>query len=453
MDTQASTILSGGKRSLYCLMAKRRRSPKQRRQTQRRAGSGRRVELEISDMAQGGRGLAKHEGKAVFVPYTLPGEAVTAEITDRRGSALFARGIHLRAASADRVAPRCAHFGPGRCWECQWQHIDYPAQLLLKQDVLADQLSRRGQLPDALIQAVLRPMLPAPQQWAYNHSLRLARDKRGGWGLRRDGADFQAIDECPITHPDLLELLEQLDLDYAPARRMTLQRGSDGGLMLIFDVTSEDAPDLHTDLPLSVNLILPDREPVNLIGAAHSRYTIADREFRATAGSAFRSNIAGIEQLARVVIKALRLQGDERLLDLYAGVGVFSAFLAGRTELVTLVESYPPAVSDADINLQGLDNVDVVEGQVEAVLADMASEGARYDVAVVDPPSAGLGKGVIQHLSRLGIKRLVYSSGDPASLARDSRQLIEAGYQMLEVQPIDLAPQTYYISAVATFER
>ena len=263
-------------------------------------------------MAQGGRGLAKLDGKPVFVPYTLPGEAVTAEISGRRGSALFARGIQLQAASADRVVPRCSHFGPGRCWECQWQHIAYPAQLLLKQDVLADQLSRQGKLPNRLINDVLRPVLPAPEPWAYNHTLRLARSKNGSWGLRRDGGGFKAIHECLITHPDLLELLAQLDLDYPPARRMTLRRGGDGRLMLIFDVSAEEAPDLQTDLPLSVNLILPDREPINLVGDAFSHYTVAGFDFRITAGSSIRSNISGIEQLIDQVLQALNLQGGER---------------------------------------------------------------------------------------------------------------------------------------------
>lgn len=403
-------------------------------------------------MAQGGRGLARLNGKTVLLPYTLPGEAVTAEITERRGSVLFARGVKLLAASADRAAPRCPHFGPGRCWECQWQHIDYPAQLLLKQDVLADQLSRLGKLPDALIEAALRPVLPAPEQWAYNHTLRLRRDTRGSWGLRRESGGFEAIDECLITHPDLLELLEQLDLDYATSRRMTLRRGSDGRLMLIFEVTAEVAPQLATDLPLSVNLILPDREPINLIGDAHSNYTIAGHDFRVTAGSSFRSNVSGLELLVQQVMGALGLQGGERALDLYAGVGVFSALLARKAALVTLVESYPPAVTDAEVNLKDADNIDIVEGQVEAVLADMAGAGARYDAAVVDPSSSGLGQEVIEDLVNLGVARLVYVSGDPASLARDSRQLLSAGYQLRAVQPIDLAPQTYYISAVASFE-
>ena len=411
------------------------------------------MDLEISDMAQGGKGLGRFKGKAVFVPYTLPGESITAEITGRKGSVLFGRGLRLKAAAADRVAPRCPHFGPGQCWGCQWQHIDYPAQLLLKQDVLADQLSRLGDLPDELIESALRPVLPAARQWAYNHSLSLLRDRKGKWGLRREGGGIEAINECHLVHPDLHELLNELDLHYDRARRMTLRRDSQGRLMLIFDIDAEEEPELHTDLPVSVNLVLPDREPINLIGDAHSLFSIGGRPFRVTAGSSIRNNVSGIEQLVAIATQAAQLSEDDRALDLYAGVGVFSAFLAQRAALVTLVESYPPAVTDADANLKDFENVDIVEGQVEAVLRDMVAAGAQYDVALLDPPSVGLGRELINAISALRVGRIVYVSGEPASLARDSRQLMRAGFNLREIQPIDLAPQTYYLTAVARFER
>ena len=389
----------------------------------------------------------------MFVPYTLPGESITAEITGGRGAVLFARGLRLKAASADRVAPRCPHFGPGQCWGCQWQHVDYPAQLLLKQDVLADQLSRLGKLSDVLIERVLRPVLPAREQWEYNHSLILWRDSEGEWGLRRDGGGIETIGECHLAHPELLELLADLDLDYDRARRMTLRRDSDGRLMIIFEIDAEEEPDLSTDLPVSVNLVLPDREPINLIGDAQSNFSIRGRSFRVTAGSYIRGSVSGTEQIASAVTTAARLTNTDRVLDLYAGVGVFSAFVASEAALVTLVESYPPAVTDADENLSDFENVDVVEGQVEAVLRDMIDADGRYDVALVDPPSSGLSKDVISGLSALNIGRIIYVSGDPASLARDCRELFRAGYRLREIQPIDLAPQTYYMTAVARFER
>lgn len=415
---------------------------------------GKTVELEIADMAHGGQAIGRHGGKPVFVPYTLPGESITARITGERGAVLFAQGIQLKAASADRVRPPCRHFGPGRCWGCQWQHIDYAAQLLLKQDVLADQLMRVGKLPASLIESAMRPVIPAPQEWAYNHRLKLTRGQGGEWGFRRQASQaVEAITECRIAHPELLELLAELDLAYSRARRMSLLRGSDGRMMLIFEVDDEAAPRLMTDRPLSVNLILPSNEPINLIGDAHSVFRIGQRDFRVTAGAYIRPNITQIDQLAAAVIQELRLTGRERALDLYAGAGIFSAFMAPRAALVTLVESYPPAVSDADVNLMEYDNVDIIEGQAERVLADMADREAGYDAALVDPPSSGLGETVIKRLAQLDVKRLVYVSDEPASLAGDSRMLMRAGFRLRTIQPMDLAPQTYYIHAVARFER
>jgi len=432
-------------------MSKRRRARKPRRQ-QQKSLRGKTISLNIGDMAHGGHGLGTYQGKPVFLPYTLPGESLTAELSGRRGNALFARGRQLIAASQDRVEPRCPHFGPGRCWGCQWQHIDYAAQLLLKQDVLADQLSRVGKLPDALIESVLQPILPAPEQWAYNHSLSLLPAESGGWGLKRQERGVEAIGECHLAHPDLIDLLLELDLDYENAQRLTLRRGSAGCLMLIFAIDAEEAPELHTDLPLSVNLILPDREPINLIGDAHSMYEIAERGFRVTAGSYMRANIGALEGLVAEMMKAASLQGGERVLDLYAGVGIFSAFLAGEAELLTLVESYPPAASDADANLADFENVDVIEGSVETVLADMIDEEAQYDIALVDPPGSGLSEDIIRALRRLNIERIIYVSGNPAALARDSKRLIDSGYRLREIQPIDMAPQTYYIDAIVCFE-
>lgn len=425
---------------------KRKRSPRRQNPL-----IGKTISLDINDMAQGGSGLGVYRGKPVFVPYTLPGESITAEISGGRGKLLFARGARLIAASRDRIEPRCPHFGPERCWGCQWQHIDYPAQLLLKQDVLADQLSRIGKLPDHLIEAALQPILPAPQQWAYNHSLSLLRAKSGGWGLKRQERGIEAIAECHLAHPDLLDLLLELDLDYENAQRLTMRRGSDGRVMLIFAVDAEQAPELSTDLPLSVNLILPEREPVNLVGDAFSRFQIAERTFRATAGSYMRANIGALDGLVAGVMKAVDLQGGERILDLYAGVGVFSAFMARDAGLITLVESYPPAAGDADANLSDFENVDVIEGAVESVLADMIGNEAQYDIALVDPPASGLSDDVISSLLRMKIGRIVYISSNPAALARDGKRLIDADYRLHKIQPIDLAPQTYYIDAIACF--
>jgi 23S rRNA (uracil1939-C5)-methyltransferase len=135
---------------------------------------------------------------------------------------------------------------------------------------------------------------------------------------------------------------------------------------------------------------------------------------------------------------------------LYAGVGVFSAFAAPNASLVTLVESYPPAVTDADENLNDLDNVDVIEGSVEDALESLDE---AYDAAIVDPGSRGLSKDVIDGLVGTQAARIVYVSDDPASLARDAKRLVHQGYRLLVAQPLDFAPQTYYLETAALFVR
>src|SRR5690606_19272244 len=158
------------------------------------------------------------------------------------------------------------------------------------------------------------------------------------------------------------------------------------------------APELEADLPASVNLLLPDNEPVNLIGDSHSFYQIGTRAFRVTAGGYFRANVTQIARLAGAVEALLDLPSQAAVLDLYAGVGGFSASLAPRARQVTLVESYPPAVTDADDNLSDFDHIDVIEGGVEAVLPALED---RYDAAVIDAPSQGMSATALDALTAL----------------------------------------------------
>lgn len=404
------------------------------------------IEVELTAMAHGGSALGRHERRTIFVPYTIPGERVLARITQDKGRVAFAEGVHLLEASADRVFPRCPHFGPGRCGRCHWQHIDYPAQLLLKQDVLADQLARIGGFEDADVQ----PVVPSVQEWAYNYHMTMTAAENGQPGfLATDEKRIIVIDECHIMHPDLLSLYYAIDLQFDGLRRLRMQIDSDGSPMLILTMQDDNAPELHADLPASVNMLLSDHEPVNLIGQSHSRYEVAGRIFRVTAGSEFRPHVAQLPALAGLVLDALAVQPDEIVLDLYGGVGFFSAFLAEQGALVTMIESYPPAVTDAETNLDDLENVDLIEGAVEDVLPDLEE---RYDAAVLDPPGEGLSVEVIDTLAAMQISRLAYVSSDPATLARDAKRLCQQGYVLRAVWPIDLAPQTYFIDSVALLE-
>ncbi len=409
-------------------------------------------EIELIAMAHGGSALGRHNKKTIFIPYTIPGEIVEARIHEDKGRIAFADGVKIIDVSADREYPRCPHFGPRKCGSCQWQHINYGAQLLLKQDVLADQLSRVGKFDDDLIESVLHQVIPADQLWGYNYHMTLSTTPSGEIGFPRAGADGLAvIDECHILHPDLLELLDKFDLEFDGLERVRLQMGTDGNHMIVAYINDEEnTPQLHADMPTSVNAILPDNEPVNLIGDSFVTVNVGDRNFKITAGVEFRPNVSMLPKLADLVIDALELgtNNDKHILDLYGGTGFFSAFIGNRASLITLVESYPPATTNADDNLSDFDHIDVIEGTVEDVLSALED---TYHAAIIDPPSSGLGVEAIDALGDLKLPRLVYVSGDPATLARDANRLSKKGYTLQKVQPIDLAPHTYYIDSIAVF--
>jgi len=186
--------------------------------------------IEMLAMAHGGSALGRHEKKTIFIPYTIPGEIVEAHIKEDKGRIAFAEGVKLVDASADRVFPRCPHFGPGRCGRCHWQHIDYPAQLLLKQDVLADQLARIGGFDDADVQ----PVIPSPQQWGYNYQMTFVTNSDGQIGFIGADDPLYIVEECHILHPDLLDLYERLDMDFSGLQKLRLQIATSGSTMLIF---------------------------------------------------------------------------------------------------------------------------------------------------------------------------------------------------------------------------
>jgi 23S rRNA (uracil1939-C5)-methyltransferase len=409
---------------------------------------GETIELTLEAMAHGGSALGRHEGRVVFVPYTIPGERVRARITDDKERYAHAEPVEILDPSPDRVEPPCPHFGPGKCGGCHLQHAAYDRQLEMKRRVVVDQLERIGKVKGTTV----HPTIPSPSPWAYrSHAAFHARpDGRLGY-YSDDASTIVPIVECHIIRPALMDLFTQLDLEgVETVERVKLQVGADPADRMIVLSTSDDlAPEIEVDFPVSVNLLLSDNEPVNLIGSPQVTYRVFDRAFQVTAGGFFQANVPVAEALIEQVLLRLDLQGDETVLDLYSGVGLFTAFIAERAGLVVSVESYPPAVTDADANLSDLDNVEIVEGPVEGVIADLAGP---FNAVVVDPPRTGLSNEAIDELARLDAPRIVYVSCDPATLARDARKLAGHGYRLIDVQPADMFPQTYHVEAVALLE-
>ncbi len=405
--------------------------------------------LQLTTIAHGGAARGRHEGRGVFVPYALPGETARVEITEDKGRYAFARLVEVLEPSPDRVAPPCPYFGLTGCGGCQWQHAAYEAQLRFKAKIVADQLARIGSIADPPV----HPTLPDGSGWAYRNHAQFHPAPDGGLGFQGVSVGrprwVVTVDECPILHPLLPELYGALDFDLPGLLRLSLRAGTETGeTMLIFEMEDDLPPSLESDLPVSCVLLLSDGLHANLIGNNHITEIVAGRAYRISAPSFFQVNTPQSAQLVRLVTEYLDLRGGETVLDGYCGVGLFTAHLAERAGLVIGVELAPAAVADLLENTAEFDNVEVIEGPIEAVLPDL---DVPLDAAVVDPPRAGMDRFALDALVARQPARVVYVSCDPATLARDAKRLTRAGYRLVEVQPVDMFPQTYHVESVALF--
>lgn len=400
--------------------------------------------LHLTGMAYGGAAIGRYEGKVIFVPYALPGETVRAEIVEDHPRYARARLVEVQEASPERVTPACPYFGPNGCGGCHLQHVAYEAQRRLKAQGVAEQLARIGGLADPPV----LPTLPDPAGWAYRNQARFHPTPSGGLGFwQEDRRAVIPVEECLILHPYLSELYDALDLELPDLTALTLRAGVvTGDRMLILETREDEPPELEIDLPLSCVLLTADGFAIPLIGQSFITERVAGYPYRISAPSFFQANTAQAERLVSLVIDYLALEGHEVVLDGYCGVGLFTLPLAERASLVVAVEIDPAAVDDLMENSAGWENVEVVEGPLEAVLAGRAG---ALDAAVVDPPRTGLSREALERLVAARPTRLVYVSCDPATLARDARRLTAAGYRLEVVQPVDMFPQTYHIETVS----
>ena len=397
-------------------------------------------------MAHGGDALGRDEnGRVIFVPYAIPGEKVSVEIIDDQERFAHARLLDVLEPSPERAEPRCPHFGV--CGACHWQHIEYEAQLKYKREVVIDQLQRIGRLQDVDVQ----PTLANPEPWSYGVDVSFSPtpdgEALGFWSPVLE--QVMDIEECHIIRPLLLELFQDLDMAFPGLRRLTLRVGDDEALLVAMEVEGLEPPELVTDFPVSVTLLLPDGTAANLVGDNHIVQAVKGRDFRVSAGSFFYASPPAAALLVDVVRRYAALSGAETVLDAYCGVGVLAAFLADDAAQVIGVEAAPDAVADAAINLDDAESAVLYEGSVEAVLPEIA---VRPEVMVVDPPADGLSREVVEMLEVAELERLIYVSSDPATLARDARQLHDGGYELVEVQPIDILPQTFRVLTVSLWQ-
>lgn len=404
------------------------------------------ITLVLHDLGYSGEAVGEHEGQVVFVPLGIPGEVVRVELTEVHRRYARARLLEVLQPSPERVAPRCSYFG--LCGGCHWQHIAYPAQLRFKRELLISQFQRLGRQPHPLV----RPTIGMDDPWAYRNHVQLTMNPQEGLGYQAlRSHEVVAVDECWIIHPLLEELWAALDIDPQGPPRVSLRAGTGTGEQLIlFEGDEDEPPELELDLPISC--VYWGRQGALIVLAGDSFYheRLAGRTFRISAPSFFQVNTLQAERMLEILRAYLGLQAHERLLDAYCGVGTFALSFAAQVAHVTGIESSPWSIDDALANRTDQDPAEFVQGSVEEVLPSLPTS---YDCIILDPPRAGCTPKALEALAHCGAGRIAYVSCNPATLARDVARLATFGYKLVEVQPIDMFPQTYHLESIALLRR
>ena len=366
--------------------------------------------VEVGRIAHGGHFVARLSpevaeigGAVVFVRHALPGEVVTVRITEGQVGDRFLRGdaVEVHRASDDRVPAPCRYAGPGLCGGCDFQHVDLDAQRLLKGEVVREQLARLAKLDRDV---VVEPVPGDDRGLRWRTRMRYHRTSSGSLGLRAHRSHLVVdVDDCLIQ---------------APGARVTVE---------------DDQPG--------------DAAPATVVER------VGDRAFEVEADGFWQVHVGAPDALVGAVLEAAEVREGYRVLDLYSGVGLFSAFLAeavGATGHVTAVEGDRRASDHARTNLSAYDWVEPLRDSVDRFLHDRAGRGS-WDVVVLDPPREGARRRVVDGIAALRPRRVVHVACDPASFARDAGLFAERGYELTGVRAFDLFPMTQHVEVVGTF--
>jgi len=380
---------------------------------------GDRIELTIESVAFGGSGVGHSNEMVVFVPFTVDGDTLSAEIMDVKKNFATAALKSVLTPSPFRLKPRCAAYM--RCGACSYQHIRYDYQLAIKNRQVADALTRIGKFDIVPFEDIL----PSSEAYGYrgkaDFHISAGRSQNRAIGFAARKTNFIVdLNRCEIVHESINTALSRLRGDRLPAGRFTL-----------WSDQAEEAPE---------TCIL---------------HCVKDRKMLVPRNGFFQANLYLIDRLINVVLDFCNLSGKETVLDGYCGSGLFSLFLAPQCARLYGIEMEDDAVRCARENMKraGFNTATFYQGDMAQLLRKkFMRNNIPVDVTLIDPPRTGLESDTLSALAGLHSQKIVYVSCNPATLARDLRTLADFGYRIKRVQPLDMFPQTSHIETVVLLE-
>ncbi|MFC0189998.1 23S rRNA (uracil(1939)-C(5))-methyltransferase RlmD [Fictibacillus aquaticus] len=440
------------------------------------------LQVDVVDLTHDGAGVAKIDGFPLFIPNTLPGERAQIKVIGLKKGFGFGRLIELIEPSPDRIEPPCPIYK--MCGGCQLQHLSYEGQLEYKRKQVEEVLTRIGKIENV-------PVLPTlgmgNEPWRYRNKAQVPVGEREGRLItgfyQKRSHEIVEMDSCIITgdtSDDAVQAVKEVLNKYSITpyneqnhkgllRHIVTRYGRvTGDLMVVLVTNGKELPhknkiieDIQAVLPNVKSIVQNiNKKRTNVIfgeetkllwGAEYIYDFIGNIQFAISARSFYQINPPQTKVLYEKALQYADLNGDETVIDAYCGIGTISLFLAQKAKKVYGVEIVPEAIEDAKRNaeLNGITNAEFAVGNSEDIIPAWKKEGITPDVIVVDPPRKGCDEELLKTIIEMKPKRVVYVSCNPATLARDLRVLEDGGFKTVEVQPVDMFPQTTHVECVA----
>jgi tRNA/tmRNA/rRNA uracil-C5-methylase (TrmA/RlmC/RlmD family) len=386
------------------------------------------VQVTIEKVAHGGHFIARHDGAVIFVRHAIPGENCTIQITSTGSSFNRADVVSVETASEFRVQAPCSFANRNGCGGCDFQHISVEHQRRLKSDVIAEQFSRIAKME-------LRVDVEEVGQSTHWRTRAIATtDRNGKLGFYKSRSHSIA----PVT--DCIICVEGMNFSEIASRDL---KG---------DVRVEISASNTGERSIALAPTRGEEKARLTEGPAVLHENVSGRVLEVSQESFWQSHKNAPEVLTQVVLDFAQIKTGEHVLDLYGGVGLFSAAIldaVGPTGHVDLIEGSKVATADAARNFAAYSNITIATGDVAKLLPRITAA----DVVVLDPPRDGAGKEAVAHIARLAPRAIVYVACDPAALARDTAYLADHSYSLVKVRAFDLFPMTHHIECVALYAR